>query len=95
MNSQASRLVSPTADLPDLSNDDDSPTILVMTATADPLHDAGVDFFKCVEVKSKKCVHIESKGSHVLNNTFDKSAVKKLIEEWSLVFSATATTRDS
>ena len=83
MNSKAWRLVSPACDLPDLSNDEESPTIVVMTATADPLHDAGVDFFKRVEARSKKCVHIESKGSHVLSNIFDKPAAKRLTEEWS------------
>ena len=95
MTSQASRLISPASDLPDLSNDEEAPMIIVMTATADPLHDAGVDFFKCVRVASKKCVHVESKGSHVLSNTFDKPAMKKIIEEWSSVFSVTATTRES
>ena len=83
------RLICPQVDLPSLE-DDRVPKILIATATADPLHDDGVELVdglknKCKE-SSGKIHHFDLKGSHVLSSVFDTKGKDAFILEWSKSF---------
>ena len=83
------RLICPQVDLPPNLDNDNAPKIIVVTATADPLHDDGVDFVKSLRKeygkRSDKVLHIESGGSHVLSLMFDKKASEDYMAAWSMV----------
>jgi acetyl esterase/lipase len=83
------RLISPQADLPCLKNDD-TPSIFIATATADPLHDDGIALVKGLKEKSKasrdNIYHFEFTGSHALAATVDPKGKAAMINEWSKSF---------
>eukprot|EP00980_Cylindrotheca_fusiformis_P029925 scaffold24044_cov127-Cylindrotheca_fusiformis.AAC.1 len=80
------RLVSPQIDLPTF-NAKDAPSILICTATADPLHDEGVELVEMLRKHS--CVrihHFDFKGSHTLAAAVDPEGKAAMIDEWSKSF---------
>jgi acetyl esterase/lipase len=83
------RLISPQANLPCLKNDD-TPSILICTSTADPLHDDGTELVKGLKEKSQSSIdniyHFEFTGSHALAAHVDPKGKAAMINEWSKSF---------
>ncbi len=84
------RLISPQFDLPSFDMDG-APKVIVLTASADPLHDDGVELVdglkkKCAMKQSGSIHHFELKGSHALAQHGDPEGFEESFKEWSLAF---------
>eukprot|EP00980_Cylindrotheca_fusiformis_P017017 scaffold5204_cov135-Cylindrotheca_fusiformis.AAC.1 len=88
------RLVSPQVDVPTL-NANDAPKILICTATADPLHDDGVELVEALRKKNMvKIHHFDFKGSHAMAQFFDPEGKAAMINEWSKSFDKVPSTEN-
>jgi len=76
------RLVRPASDLPNDLNENDAPSFLVKTSTADPLLDDGTDFVRALTDAGARVEHVSFRGSHVVSFDMDASASKRFLRSW-------------
>lgn len=81
--SVARRLVEPTVDLPSGLDTTNAPKVVVVTCTADPLHDDGVQLAKGLKVSEANVAHFDCFGSHVIGYSLDSASKAKVTIEWS------------
>ena len=85
MDSLIWRLVCPLqGDLPGII--DNPPKTIVLTASADPLREEGVEFVRFLEIKygenADKVAHFECRGSYIFAQVLDPKTSQRFFNEW-------------
>lgn len=81
------RLITPQIDLPTELCEENSPTLIITTSTADPLQDDGIDLLEKIKVMNgghlpSTVRHFDVKGSHAISLFFDQKVRKEFLRSW-------------